>query len=217
MVVRKVCQVAGFLLLLSGLFLVLSVSSYSPNDLSSNHYVSDGSTMIQPHDVVRAVLAVKSRLADWALQTLGSAVALLTGIAMIGAWYLIRGRLLSTVAVAWRGLLCLVPVSACANLAFTSVHIRGMQFHAGGFGGKWLADSVVDGLSWGMVWLVGGFGSKWLTDSTVAYLSRPGAFVILGMVALGVLCVGVKHPILTALRRGLRLIVRGSCVLVRGM
>src|SRR5574341_1194694 len=193
MVVRKVCQVAGFLLLLSGLFLVLSVSSYSPNDLSSNHYVSDGSTMIQPHDVVRAVLAVKSRLADWALQTLGSAVALLTGIAMIGAWYLIWGRLLSTVAVAWRGLLCLVPVSACANLAFTSVHIRGTQFHAGGFGGKWLADNAVD------------------------YLSRPGAFVILGTMALGILCVGVKHPILTALRRGLRLIVRGSCVLVRGM
>src|SRR5215475_892600 len=141
MVVTKVCQVAGFLLLLSGLFLVLSVSSYSPNDLSSNHYVSDGSTVIQHHDVVvTTVLAVKSRLADWSLQTLGSAVALLAGIAMIGAWYLIRGRLLSTVAVAWRGLLCLVTVSACANLAFTSVHIHGTQFHAGGFGGKWLAD-----------------------------------------------------------------------------
>src|SRR5262249_4922015 len=138
MMPRKVCQVGGCLLLLSTLFLVLSVSSYSPDDPSSNHYVSDGSSTIRQYPLgVRTVLAVKARLADWALQTFGSGVALLAGIAVIGAWYLIRGHVRSTMAVAWRGLLFLVTVSACANLAFTSVLIRGTQFHAGGFGGKW--------------------------------------------------------------------------------
>ena len=136
MAVKKVCQVIGFLLLLGVLFLVLSVVSYSPDDPNSNHYVSDGSTMFRNHSiVVRAVLAVKARLADWALQAFGSAVALLASIAVIGVWYLLRGRLLTAVVVAGRGLLCLVAVSACADQTFTSVRIRGAQFLAGGFGG----------------------------------------------------------------------------------
>src|SRR5215831_305939 len=218
MMPRKVCQVGGCLLLLSALCLMLSVGSYSPDDPNSNHYVSDRSTMLWPHVLgVRAVLAVKSWLADWALQIFGSGVALLTAIAVIGAWYLTRGHLRSTMAVVWRGLLCLVTVSACANLAFTSVHIRGTQFHAGGFGGKWLADSVVDGLSLGIARFVGGFGSQWLVDNAVAHFSRPGAYGILGMIALGALCVGVRHPILTALRGSLRSIGRGSWALVRGV
>src|SRR5438270_13679753 len=90
---RKLCQVLGFLLLLSALSLVLSVSSYSPDDPNSNYYGSDGSPISRPHDiVVRAVLAVKSRLADWSLQAFGSAEAWLDGIAVLGAWHRIRGR-----------------------------------------------------------------------------------------------------------------------------
>src|SRR5262249_33545542 len=213
---RKVCQVGGCLLLLSALFLGLSVSSYSPDDPNSNYYVTDGSTMTWQYPLgVRTVLAVKARLADWALQTFGSGVALLAGIIVLGAWYLIRGRVRSTMAVAWRGLLCLVTVIACVNLACTSVPFRGRQFLAGGFAGKWLADSVVDGLSLGITRFAGGFGSTWLVDNAVAYLSRPGAYGILGMIALGALCVGVRHPILLALRGVLRRIGRGSWALLR--
>src|SRR5713226_7410026 len=100
-VVRKVCQVVGFLLLLSTLFLVLSVSSYFPADPDWNHYDSHGSTVVQNRGG-----AVGAGLADGALQAFGSTVALLAGIAVLGAWYLIRGRLRAAVAVAWRGLLC---------------------------------------------------------------------------------------------------------------
>jgi S-DNA-T family DNA segregation ATPase FtsK/SpoIIIE len=218
MAVKKVCQVIGFLLLLGVLFLVLSVISYAPDDPNSNHYVSNGSTMFRNHNIiVRTVLAVKARLADWALQAFGSAVALLASIAVIGVWYLLQGRLLTAGAVAWRGLLCLVAVSAYADLTFTSVRIRGTQFPAGGFGGKWLADSVVDCLSWGIARFAGGISGKWLADVSVAYFSRPGAYVVLGLVALGALCVGGKHPIRTALWRGLKAMGHGGWVLGRAV
>ena len=209
-VVRKMCQVVGFLLLLSTLFLVLSVSSYAPDDPAWNYYVSHGSSMVRNRGG-----AVGARLADGALQAFGSTVALLAGIAVLGAWYLIRGRLRAAVAVARRGLLCLAAMSACADLTFTSDPIWGTKFAGGGIGGKWLADSVVAYLSWGIARCAGGIGGKWLVDSAVAYLSRPGAYMILGTVTFGVLCVGVKHPILTALWGGLRMISHASWALLR--
>src|SRR5262245_49058091 len=140
-VVRKGSQVVGFLLLMSTLLLVFSVSMYVPDAPNANYYVSDGSTM-RPHrgGVVEVVLAVKASLADWVLQGFGSAVALLAGIAVIAAWYLLRGRLYTAVAVAGRGLLCLVAVSACAYLMFTRDPIWGTHPHAriwaGGMSGK---------------------------------------------------------------------------------
>ena len=209
MVVRKVSQVVSFLLLMSTLFLVLSVSLYAPEEPNANYYVSDGSTMIRHHGgVVGAVLDVKASLADWALQAFGSAVVLLAGLAVLGTWCLLRGRVLTTVVVAGRGLLFLAAVSACAYLAFTSDPIWGTQPHArilaGGMSGKWLADSVVDALRSGIAGVAGGIGGRWLTESAVTALSRSGAYMILGMMALGALCVGVKHPILTALWSGLR-------------
>jgi len=188
MAVKRVGQVIGFLLLLGVLVVVLSVSSYSPADPNSNHYVSDGSTMFRhPGMVVKAVLA------DWALQAFGSAIVLLAGIAIIGAWCLFGGRWRTAVVVAWRGLLCLVAVSACVDLTFTSVRLRGVQFPAGGIGGKWLA------------------------DISVVYLSRPGAYAVLCLVALGALCVGGKHPIRTALWRGLKAMEHGGWALVRAV
>ena len=47
MAVRKASQIAGLLLLMSTLFLILSVSLYTPEAPNANHYVSDGSTMAQ--------------------------------------------------------------------------------------------------------------------------------------------------------------------------
>ena len=211
-VVRKGSQVVGLLLLMSTLLLVLSVSMYAPDAPNANYYVSDGSTM-RPHrgGVVEAVLAMQASLADWVLQGFGSAVALLAGIAVIDAWYLLRGRLYTAVAVAGRGLLCLVAVSACAYLTFTSDPIWGTnpqaRIWAGGMSGKLLADSVVDVLRSGMVGFAGGSGGKWLTEGIVASLSRSGAYAILGMIALVALDAGGKHPILTALWHGFRMII----------
>ena len=213
MVVRKVSQIVGLLLLMSTLFLILSVSLYTPEAPNANHYVSDGSTMGQNRSgVVRQALA---DWADWALQGFGSVVVLLTGIAVIDTCCLLRGRIGTAVAVAGRGLLCLVAVSACADLTFTSIRIGGTPFLAGGIGGKWLAETVVASLSSGIVGFTGGVSSKWLTESAVTSLSRSGAYAILGMIALGALCVGVKHPILTALWSGLRAISHASWALLR--
>ena len=47
MVVRKVYQVVGFLLFMSTLFLVLSVSSYFPADPDWNHYDSHESSTVR--------------------------------------------------------------------------------------------------------------------------------------------------------------------------
>ena len=213
MVVRKVSQIVGLLLLMSTLFLILSVCLYTPEAPNANHYVSDGSTMDQYRGgVVRKVLA---DWADWALQGFGSVVVLLTGIAVIETCCLLRGRLGAAVAVAGRGLLCLVAVSACADLTFTSMRIGGTPFLAGGIGGKWLAETVVTSLNAGIVGFTGGVGSAWLTESAVTSLSRSGAYAILGMIALGALCVGVEHPILTALWSGLMAISRASWALLR--
>ena len=211
-VVRKGSQVVGLLLLMSTLLLVLSVSMYAPDTPNANYYVSHGSTM-RPYRgaVVEAVLAVQASLADWVLQGFGSAVALLAGIAVIAAWYLLRGRLYTAVAVAGRGLLCLVAVSACAYLTFTSDPIWGTnpqaRIWAGGMSGKLLADSVVDALRSGMGGFAGGSGGKWLTEGIVASLSHSGAYAILGMIALVTLDAGSKHPILTALWHGFRMII----------
>ena len=212
MVVRKVSQIVGLLLLMSTLFLILGVSLYTPEAPNANHYVSDGSSMGQNRGGV-----VWKALADWADWALGfgSVVVLLTGVAVIETCCLLRGRMCTAVAVAGRGLLCLVAVSACADLTFTSVRIGGTPFLAGGISGKWLAETVVASLSSGIVGFAGGMSSEWLTESAVTSLSRSGAYAILGMIALGALCVGVEHPILTALWRGLRAISRTSWALLR--
>jgi DNA segregation ATPase FtsK/SpoIIIE, S-DNA-T family len=213
MVVRKASQIVGLLLLMSTLFLILSVSLYTPEAPNANHYVSDGSTMVQQHGVV--VRRVLADWADWALQGFGSVVALLIGMAVIDACCLLRGRIGTAMAVAGRGLLCVVAVSACADLTFTSVRIGGTPFLAGGISGKWLAETVVASLSSGIAEFAGGSSSTWLTESAVTSLSRSGAYAILGMVALGALCVGVEHPILTALWSGLRAISHASWALLR--
>src|SRR5215470_19589493 len=165
MVVRKVSQIVGLFLLMSTLFLILSVSVYTPEAPNANHYVSDGNTLGQ--DRGGAVRQALANWADWALQGFGSVVVLLTGIAVIEACCLLRGRVYTAVVVAGRGLLCLVAASACADLAFTSIRIGGTPFLAGGIGGKWLAETVMAFLGSGIAGFTGGVSSQWLTESAV--------------------------------------------------
>src|SRR5262245_31977627 len=122
-VVRKVSQVVALLLLMRTLFLVLSMHLYTAEAPDAKHYGSDVCILVQNGgSVVRTALA---DAADCALQWFGSAVALLAGIAVINACCLLRGRLGTAGAVAGRGLLCFVAVSACADLTFTRIHIGG--------------------------------------------------------------------------------------------
>lgn len=181
MVLTKTCQVVGLLLLLSVLFVVLSVRSYAPDDPSGNYYASYRNVPIRNWGGVAG-----AGLADWALQGFGSAVYLWAGLAVVAAWYLLWGRVTTAIAVAWRGLLCLAAVSASAHLTFTRDPLFGTTMSVGGIGGKWLADISVAYLSY--------LGSY----------SHLGAYVVLALVALGAVCIGGKHPVRTALWRGLR-------------
>ncbi|MDZ7379858.1 MAG: DNA translocase FtsK 4TM domain-containing protein, partial [candidate division KSB1 bacterium] len=132
---------------------------------------------------------VGAALADWALQAFGSAVYGLAGLAVLAAWHLMRGRVAAVAAVAWRGLLCLAAGSAVTYLLFTRDPFFGTAMFVGGF----------------------------LADLAVAYLSRPGAYAVLSLAALGALCVGGRHPVRTALWRGLRATGHGSQRLVRAV
>lgn len=189
MVIKKVCQGIGLLLLIGVLFLGLSVSVYSPDDPNGNFYASQGQVTVQSRG--RAAVA---GLADWTLQAFGSAVVLLAGLAGVGAWCLLRGRVTTAVAVAWRGLLCLAAVSASVHLIFTRDPMYGTAVFVGGF----------------LASLLESYLRLYLSSS----LSRPGTYIVLGLVALGALCIGGKHPIRTALWRGLRTVGHWSRELV---
>ncbi|MGE3540821.1 MAG: DNA translocase FtsK [Candidatus Tectimicrobiota bacterium] len=164
----------GLLVLLGACFLVLSVSSYSPDDPAWNYYVSHGSGLVQNRGG-----AFGATLADWSVQAFGSTVVCLAGIGGLGAWCLMQGRLKTALTVLWRGLLCFIAVSGALYLLFARDPMFGPALIAGGIGGKWLAELAV------------------------LYLSRPGAYIVLGSLSVAVLCVGVRLPWLVVLRRGL--------------
>jgi S-DNA-T family DNA segregation ATPase FtsK/SpoIIIE len=136
--VRKVCQISGFLLLVSMLFVALSVWSYSSSDPAWNHYVSHGTTTVQNLGGV-----IGAYVADVALFLLGSMVFLLVGMAVWAACYLMRQHLRTALSIAWRGLVCLAAVSMMAQMLFASDPFFGPQVLAGGTVGQWLASISV--------------------------------------------------------------------------
>ena len=180
-VARKMEQMVGLLILLGAFFLVLSVSSYSPDDPAWNYYVSHGSGLVQNRGGF-----IGAALADWGVQAFGSTVVGLAAFGGFGAWCLLQGHLKLALALLWRGLLCFITGSGAMYLLFTSDPILGPTLIAGGIGGKWLADLLV------------------------FYVSRPGAYVVFSSVALIALCAGVRLPWLAVLWRGLVGLGRGS-------
>jgi S-DNA-T family DNA segregation ATPase FtsK/SpoIIIE len=136
--VRKVCQISGFLLLVSMLFVALSVCSYSASDPAWNHYVSHGAAVVQNLGGVMGAY-----VADVALFLLGSMVFLLLGLAVWTAWYLMRQHLRAALGIAWRGLVCLAALSMTAQMLFASDPFFGPEVLAGGTLGQWLASISV--------------------------------------------------------------------------
>lgn len=173
--IRKMSQAMGVLLLLSTVFLIVSISSYTQDDPAGNYYVSHGPPTVRNYGGVAGAL-----LADWALQALGCTVTLLAVVGLFSAWYLAQARLGAALAVGWRGVCCLLAVSAGVYLA-------------------WSRDPL-----WGTATLAGGISGQWVAESLVVHLQRPGAYGILGMLIIGMLGLGVEHPRLAALWRVMR-------------
>jgi S-DNA-T family DNA segregation ATPase FtsK/SpoIIIE len=136
--VKKTCQVSGFLLLISVLFLTLGLVSYSAEDPTWNRYTSPGAGAV--HNLTGIVGA---SLADWGLQLLGSTVCLLLVIGALGAWQLMRRRLGATVAVILRGCLLLAAVSTGMHLVLGTEPLLDSGVPAGGLLGAWLAAVLV--------------------------------------------------------------------------
>ncbi len=135
---KKVCQVGGFLLLISLLFLALSVASYSFNDPTWNHYMSyRGGEIYNLGGIVGAALA------DLSLQALGSAIFVLIGLGVIAAWCFMLGPLSVIPPVLWRGALLLAAVSTGSHLGLATDPFFGPNIVVGGMVGRWSVEILV--------------------------------------------------------------------------
>ncbi len=167
---RKVSHVLGWLVVFGMLFLLVSLASYHLDDPAGNFYVSHAPAKIHNYGGTAGAI-----LADWTLQTLGCAVALLIGILVLSAWWLFLGRMGAALTVCWRGVCCLIVGSAYAYLTFPQDPI------------------------WGKVTVAGGVGGQWLAGSLMVYLGRPGTYAVLSLMVVGVLFMGLDSPRLAAL------------------
>ena len=166
-VVKKLCQIGGFLLLVSMLFVLCSVWSYTPTDPTWNQYVSGQVAVVSNlGGVVGAVLA------DWGLQALGSTVTLLVGIGALSAWFVMWRRLRMAVAVVWRGMVLLAAVSMLGQLLWRHDPFFGAEVQTGGVSGQWLV------------------------GTSVKYLNPFGTYIVIAAAAVLALLVGVEHTAL---------------------
>jgi S-DNA-T family DNA segregation ATPase FtsK/SpoIIIE len=175
---KKMCQVGGFLLLISVLFLALSVGSYSQRDPTWNHYMSHRGALVQNLGGI-----IGASLADGGFQLLGSSVFLLLGIGGVAAWSLMRGRLRTTVTLAWRGCLLLVAVATGSHLLPAADPFLGPKV------------------------LVGGVLGTWCAEVLVPYVNPSGAYLVVSSAGILALFIGVDYGSLyRTVRRGCRTI-----------
>ena len=168
---RRMSQVIGFLMLVSMIFVLLSVGSYSLDDPAWNHYTSQ--EMIKIENLGGRVGAF---LADWGLQLFGSTVFVLIACTALGAVCLMRARMRPIVGAAWRGLLMVVAVSTLAHL-------------------YWVEDPFFKaGL------LAGGASGQWLAEFLVPYLELPGTYAVTGVSLLCVLLSCARLSLLKGVR-----------------
>jgi S-DNA-T family DNA segregation ATPase FtsK/SpoIIIE len=147
-------------------FLVLSVASYSPNDLNWNYY---NSTVGVVHNLGGPLGA---SLANWGGQLFGSTIALLIGVSGVGAWGLFRMRLGWVIHIMWRGLVVFAVVSATIHL---------LDLHDPWFG----KDVAAFG--------AGGLGGQWLVNVLEHHLSHTGIMVVMGIATALALGVGSRR------------------------
>lgn len=167
-VVRKICQIGGFLLLVSMFFCTISVSSYTPADPTWNLYMSKG-----PQAVKNLGGVVGASCADVMLLFFGGTIFLLLGIGGVITWSLLMGRMVTARAVLWRGLILLAAVGTVAALLYGDTRPLWGKFFAGGLVGDMLAASLV------------------------TYLNTTGALLVVATVVLLTFFVGREHPFLS--------------------
>ena len=169
---RRMSQLMGLLILVSMIFVLLSVASYSLDDPAWNHYVS------------REVINIENLggragafLADWGLQLFGSTVFVFIACAALGAICLMRARVRPIIGAAWRGLLLIVAASTLAHL-------------------YWLDDPFFEaGL------LAGGVSGQWLAEFLLPYLKPPGTYAVAGLSVLWVLSSCTRLSVFQGVRR----------------
>lgn len=130
--VRKMCQIGGFLLLISICFLTLSVASYSLDDPNWN-YRNPARTVQNLGGIVGASMA------DPAIQMLGSTIFVGILVAGMGAWQIMQARPLAAVTLAWRGSILLTALSTGLHVFFVTDPVFGPRTAAGGLLGRELA------------------------------------------------------------------------------
>ena len=171
---RRMSQLIGLLILVSTIFVLLSVGSYSLDDPAWNHYTSREVMNIENFGGRSGAF-----LADWGLQLFGSTVFVFIACMALGAICLMRARVKPVIGAAWRGLLLIVAVSTLAHL-------------------YWLDDPFFEaGL------LAGGASGQWLAEFLLPYLKLPGTYAVAGLSVLWVLssCTrlsmfkGVRHVV----------------------
>lgn len=181
--VQKICQVGGFLFLMSMLFLALSLGSYTSGDPTWNHYVSHDAWQ-ERHTVRNLGGIVGASLADAGMQALGCTILGLVGVGGLSAWRLLSGNPLGAAMAFGRGGMLLVALSTSVYYLFKHDPIFGMPIRAGGILGQWTGMTLV------------------------YYLNNTGAYFVLLTVSVLVASVGISLESLRERwqRRGLRLV-----------
>lgn len=157
MTVRWMSQLMGFLILISMIFVLLSVGSYSLDDPAWNHYTSH-----EVIDIENLGGRVGAFLADWGLQLFGSVVFVFIACTVLGAICLLRARIRPVIGMAWRGLLLIVAVSTLAHLYWVDDPFFEAGLLAGGVSGQWLAEFLLSHLKVSGTYAVAGLAVLWV-------------------------------------------------------
>ena len=174
---RRMSQLMGLLILVSMIFVLLSVGSYSLDDPAWNHYTS------------REVINIENLggrtgafLADWGLQLFGSTVFVFIACTALGAICLMRARVRTVIGAAWRGLLLIVAVSTLAHLYWLDDPFFEAGLLAGGASGQWLAEFLVPYLKLPGTYAVAGLSVVWVLSSCTRLSMSRGVRQVTGAV-----------------------------------
>lgn len=177
--VRWMSQLMGFLILISMIFVLLSVGSYSLDDPAWNYYTSH-----EVIDVENLGGRVGAFLADWGLQLFGSTVFVFIACTALGAICLLRARIRPVIGMAWRGLLLIVAVSTLAHLYWVDDPFFEAGLLAGGMSGQWLAGFLLPHLKVSGTYAVTGLAVLWVLLSCTRLSPFKGVRHLVGTVKL---------------------------------
>lgn len=169
---RRISQLVGFFILVSVIYVLLSVGSYSTEDPTWNYYTNRDVTSFANYGG-----QVGAFVADWGLQLFGTTLFVLIGCAAVGAICLLRARVKLILVAAGQSLLLIGAVSILAHL-------------------HWLDDPFFQADL-----LAGGAGGQWLAELLLPYLTHLGTYAVAGLAVLWVLFSCAKQSVLSGFGR----------------